>query len=298
MDIGFDLPCVDGASGRPIWTGHGFEVDGRLQPVLAYGGGDDSGWSDDLAVLQDVSGGQHFMEVATRTRTINELKRHLPNPAPVIMEIGCSAGYCLQALSSAFPRARLIGADYPLPSIARLAEKQTDIPLIQFDLSRCPLPDDCCDAVVLLQVLEHIENDGAAMGHLFRIVKPGGIVIIEVPAAPHLYDAFDEYAGHFRRYDMASLEKLARSAGFSTVDRSHLGFLLYPAFWITKRLNQWRAPKTKEAREEMVRSLIVSSMRPGSIGGRLMALEEWLRRRVYLPVGMRCLLTVRKPANP
>jgi hypothetical protein len=48
----------------------------------------------------------------------------------------------------------------------------------------------------------------------------------------------------------------------------------------------------------MVRRLIVSSGRPGRLGGVLMRFEEWLRRHLYLPVGMRCLMTVRKPKVP
>ena len=292
MDLGFTLPPVDGQ--QPHWTGSTFEVAGENRRVLAYGG-QSEGWSDDLAMLQDESGGRHFMEDATRTQAINQLHRHLPPGRVAIMEVGCSGGYFIRLLAATFPEAVVVGADYPLAFITRLAETLDDIPLIQFDLTVCPLPDNAFDAVILLQVIEHIEDHEAAMRQLFRIVKPGGVILLEVPAGRHLYDAFDEYVGHFRRYDMAGLTALVQNAGFEVLDRSHLGFFLYPAFWSTKRMNQIRAPKTAEARREMVRGLIKTSMRPGRVGGVLMKIEEWLRQRIYLPFGMRCLMTARKP---
>lgn len=292
MDLGFTLPPL--GDQQPRWTGAAFEVGGESRRVLAYGG-QSEGWSNDLAMLQDESGGQHFMENATRTQAINQLRRHLPPGRPVIMEVGCSGGYFIRLLAATFPEAVVVGADYPLAFITRLAETLDDIPLIQFDLTDCPLPDNTFNAVVLLQVIEHIEDHEAAIRQLYRILKPGGVVLLEVPAGRRLYDAFDEYVGHFRRYDMGELTALVRGAGFEVLSRSHLGFLLYPAFWATKRLNQIRAPKTAGERREMVRGLIKTSMRPGRIGGVLMKIEEWLRQRVYLPVGMRCLMTARKP---
>jgi SAM-dependent methyltransferase len=63
--------------------------------------------------------------------------------------------------------------------------------LLHFDLRHCPLPDGSFDGVILLNVLEHIKEDAAALRQIARILKPGGIAAIEVPAGRGLYDIYD-----------------------------------------------------------------------------------------------------------
>lgn len=69
----------------------------------------------------------------------------------------------------------------------------------------CPLPDNSVDIVIALNVLEHIEDDITAIKQIYRILKPGGYAIIEVPRNPNLYDLHDERLKHFRRYQMNDL---------------------------------------------------------------------------------------------
>jgi len=69
------------------------------------------------------------------------------------------------------------------------------------------------DLVCAFEVLEHIEDDTAAMREWRRLVRPGGWLMISVPAWPQRFGAHDEIAGHFRRYERAQLEGLAASVG-------------------------------------------------------------------------------------
>ena len=134
------------------------------------------------------------------------------------------------------------------------------IPLIQFDLTRCPLPDNFADVVVLLNVLEHIGDHEAAVRHLFRITRPGGAVIIELPAGSSLFDVYDRVLMHHRRYDMPDLVGLLQRAGFVIERKSHLGFFLYPAFYLSKRLNQRRYPEGAAVNEqEIVAGMIAAT---------------------------------------
>src|SRR5262249_33076466 len=112
-----------------------------------------------------------------------------------------------------------------------------NVPMLHFDLVRCPLPDHCIDVAVLLNVLEHIEDDVGAIRQLYRILKPGGSVVVEVPAGPHLYDIYDRVLMHWRRYRCGDLCAALQKAGFEITYRSHLGFFLYPAFRRVKRRN-------------------------------------------------------------
>ena len=70
------------------------------------------------------------------------------------------------------------------------------------------------DCIVMVNVLEHIENDHAAVQGLYDALKPGGRLLIFVPALPFLYSRLDEIFGHFRRYTRKSLRTCASEAGF------------------------------------------------------------------------------------
>lgn len=78
---------------------------------------------------------------------------------------------------------------------------------------------DSIDFIYSLNVIEHIEDDADAVRELLRILKPGGQVLIYVPALQVLYSSMDRKVGHFRRYDSAGLEALLSDCGFA-VDRT------------------------------------------------------------------------------
>jgi SAM-dependent methyltransferase len=75
------------------------------------------------------------------------------------------------------------------------------------------------DTVVLLDVLEHIEDDVGFLTRLRATLRPGGRIIIKVPAYRWLYCGMDRAIGHYRRYDRASLRETLRAAGFDVVEQ-------------------------------------------------------------------------------
>lgn len=92
--------------------------------------------------------------------------------------------------------------------------------------------------VFTLNVLEHVENDLAAVSELFRVLQPGGRLFIYVPAFRVLYSAMDARVGHYRRYRMKGLTHLLRSAGFRIDKRAYtdaLGFFATLAYKMFNR---------------------------------------------------------------
>ena len=65
----------------------------------------------------------------------------------------------------------------------------------------------------MLNVLEHIEDDNEALMQAKRILKPGGILVLEIPAGPHLYDIYDKFLRHFRRYNLSGLTNQLQGIG-------------------------------------------------------------------------------------
>jgi len=288
------FPPVSPGEASPVWNGGAFIRSGESVRVLAYEVGE-SGWSDELTELHEsaTESGAHFIDVASRRRAINELKRTLGLKPVSIMEVGCSAGHLLADMRRGLPNARLTGGDYTLGTLVKLGEKMPSIPLVRFNLAKSPLPSDSCDAIVLLNVLEHIEDDVAATSHIARMLKPGGVAVIEVPAGPKLFDDYDRQLRHFRRYTLQGICSVVERAGLVIERQNYLGALIYPAFYLAKRLSQRRAKSTSE-REAHVASAIGTTSRFNAIGHAVMSLEEVMARVVTFPRGIRCVVTARK----
>ncbi len=291
----FEWPPLNGLD--PVWTGHGFLVGGQAQAILDYEAGD-SGWSEELTLFhEDAAGeGTHPIDVASRRRARRALKRLVRNPSKdtVVLEVGCSSGFLLQELIEDWPQSLVIGADYIRGPLCRLAERLPALPLMRFDLVKCPLPSASVDAVVLLNVLEHIEDDRAALQQVTRILKPGGLAVVEVPSGPHLYDVYDKYLHHFRRYTLRDASTKVEQAGLRLIHRSHLGFFVYPAFALIKRRNR----RFLNASEEVQRSVVernISRTKNSPVLGWLSSFEERLGKRVSYPFGIRCVLVASKP---
>jgi SAM-dependent methyltransferase len=285
-------PTPRGFSTPPTWTGRGFQLDNARVSVLAYETGS-SGWTDDLTTFhEENAGSNHPIDRASRTLALDQLAL-VRAERPVILEIGCSSGFMLRLIRERVPSALVIGADYVRGPLETLAEELPDVPLLQFDLAQCPLPGDSVDAVIMLNVLEHIREDALALCQVHRILRPGGVVIIEVPAGPELYDVYDELLMHHRRYRLRSLTRALRGAGFEIARASHLGALIYPPFYLVKRRNQRYLSRDAAAKRQIVARNIQSTGTSLVLDAVIRA-ELLLGRWIRWPFGIRCVATGRK----
>ncbi len=297
------FPPPAGQTQAPVWTGQAFRVGDCETTVLSYltkasGETGRSGWTDELTTFHEATAGDdHYIDRASRQHTLDQLRRWLGTERPVIMDIGCSSGSMLRLLLREFPDGGILGADYIRGPLEALAGSLSGVPLLQFDLTACPLPDNSLDGIVLLNVLEHIEDDEAALAQVARILKPGGIVIIEVPAGPNLFDIYDRQLLHHRRYRMTELIEKVSRRGLRVLAQSHLGFFLYPAFWVAKKRGRRFLTADPEVQRAMVARQITNG-RANPLLYRIMDVESKLRNRIYYPFGIRCLLTCQRPGGP
>jgi SAM-dependent methyltransferase len=290
VNLAFPWPVPPGASAVPVWTGDGFRIGSERRSLLAYAVGD-SGWTDDLTAFhEDNAGSDHFIDRASRAHALGQVKRHARGPRPVVLEVGCSSGFFLEELRRELPHALVMGADYVCGPLTQLAERRPDLPLLQFDLTRCPLPEGSVDVVVLLNVLEHIGDDESAVREVARILRPGGAAVIEVPAGPHLFDVYDRVLLHHRRYRLGGLRKLLEGAGLHVALASSLGAFLYPAFRFVKMRNKRYLSEPEEVQRQVVARAIRKSGR-NRLCELLMTVEAAVRRCLPLPLGIRCLAT-------
>ena len=291
MMIPFDLPTPKGYSVPPKWDGQNFILGDDIEPVLEYSENFE-GWTDELSSLhEDAVGDGHPIDFASRRDALLQVKKFIPNDRAVIMEVGCSSGFFIRDLVKSFPAAVIIGTDVVKEPLYRLAVNLPGVPLIRFDLLRCPLPDQSVDVLIMLNVLEHIEGDTLALQKAFNLLKPGGVLIVEVPAFKNLYGAYDVELRHFRRYSAGELQDKLIKAGFIICRKSYLGFILFPAFAAVKLLEKWFLSKRNKT---VVRKQASSTSRNILVKWAV-AFESKYLSDYQLPFGIRVLRTAKRP---
>ena len=88
------------------------------------------------------------------------------------------------------------------------------------------------DTIICLNVLEHIHDDIAALGHMFQMLRPGGRVVVLVPQHPRLYGSFDAASEHQRRYTRATLAAGLARAGFTGGQYRDFNRAAVPGWWL------------------------------------------------------------------
>ena len=118
---------------------------------------------------------------------------------------------------------RLAGTDIEIVSATAIAYLQST-------------PPASLDAIVMINVLEHIADDQEVLCACYRALSPGGHLLLFVPALPALFSALDRRFGHFRRYRRVDLKAKLLAAGFSIGSLAYFDLLGAPAWWLVYRI--------------------------------------------------------------
>lgn len=143
-----------------------------------------------------------------------------------ILDIGCGTGETLTFMKKVFPKSRLQGIDY-LPEAVRYTRSRGHSAR-RADALHLPFADASFDAVLLLDVIEHIRDDSGAIKEAKRVLKPGGVTILTAPALQFIWSAHDIGQGHERRYTRHMLLSLAAKNKMAVPFISYFNFFLSP----------------------------------------------------------------------
>ncbi|WP_084964787.1 class I SAM-dependent methyltransferase [Thermoactinospora rubra] len=165
-----------------------------------------------------------------------ELDMVAPHVGRSMLEIGSGLGHFAEQF---LPRLdRLVVSDFDPYCVEQLRKRfadRSDVEVLQFGLpTDIPLAEPV-DTVVMMNVLEHIEDDVAALQSLAKVTKPGGRIVIWVPGYMQLYGDFDRKVGHVRRYTPATLRTCVARAGLDIDVLKPINFLGGIAWWAAVR---------------------------------------------------------------
>lgn len=191
-------------------------------------------WSEGIAddnmaedILVDLAGlvAKHPWWKARATLTIALLERLGVRPPAQVLDAGCGWGTTMEPLERR--GYKVLGMD-----ISRRTLERLDRPgriLAEADLTK-PLPEGVplSDAVLALDVIEHIDDDRQAVERLGQLAKPGGVVIVSVPALPAMFGEFDAIQGHRRRYLPETLRAAFENTGLAVEQVFFWGQWLVP----------------------------------------------------------------------
>lgn len=178
-------------------------------------------------------------DTPTSTRLILKQFDHLLGMN--ILEIGAGLG---QISSMLVKNGRLITSLEPDPKLCTQLEASTqslgvrsfpstlEQALSSNQISR----DEKFDSIVIVNVLEHIENDIQELQIAKDVLSPDGKIIIFVPAMPSLYGSMDAISGHFRRYRRTELEAVVRAAGLETKSMHYFDPIGVLPYWLSYRV--------------------------------------------------------------
>jgi len=204
-----------------------------------------------------------------------------------IASVGCGPAEGLQWLEQFVgPRGKIVGIDVE-PIHARSIAPH--IEYVIGKLETALIAPGSFDAVLALDVLEHLDNDAVGLYQAAQMVKPEGLLLITVPALPSLWGGQDVISHHHRRYTKATLLRTFERAGLPSPRVSYFNTLLFPPVaglrWTRRALG-----KATVARSDF------DDTRPGLMNevlASVFAVERHIVPRMSLPIGVSLLATLK-----
>ncbi|WP_265569685.1 class I SAM-dependent methyltransferase [Sphingomicrobium nitratireducens] len=174
----------------------------------------------------------HWWYRARRAILADFITRRVELPAAArLIEIGTGTGHNLGMLSR-FGQVDAVELEAESRAVAQQRLGRPVIDAAMPDLEG--VPDRAYDLACLFDVIEHVEHDIPALSGLHRLLKPGGTVVVTVPAYQWLWSEHDEVNQHFRRYTRRRLIDAANAAGFDVSFASYFNTFLFPAVAVAR----------------------------------------------------------------
>jgi 2-polyprenyl-3-methyl-5-hydroxy-6-metoxy-1,4-benzoquinol methylase len=227
---------------------------------------------------------RHWWFVGRRKILYDVLKKHFPSRQAKLLDVGCNSGVLVEKLQRRGYDAW--GTDISKEAIdAGKLRGVRNLMIAEGD--RQPFEDGTFDCVLALDVIEHIEKDGDALIEFRRLLKPGGLLVVKVPAFMFMWGLQDEVAHHKRRYSKELLRTTIQSQGFEMVRLTYFNFFLFGPIALVRLLQKVYPPKRSSDFE-------LNNPVSNWILMEVFLIESVLLRFVNLPFGVSLLAIAKK----
>lgn len=237
---------------------------------------------ENMAAVED----RHFWFVAMRAIVRDTFEAlGLPRSAKVL-DLGCGTGGTMKALGDL---ALLAGLDMSLTA-ARFAAQRSGKTVLCGLATDLPVRDASLDAVLALDVFEHIADHGKAVAEVRRVLRPGGVLVATVPCHPALFSEHDKALHHIRRYTKEGFVTLLRFYGLDPIRATWTDATLFPLVAVIRLVQRILGTRRTPPRSDASRAL-------GPMNEALkvvMMLEREILRWRDLPWGLGLLVVARK----
>jgi SAM-dependent methyltransferase len=200
--------------------------------------------------------GVHWWFRGRRRILLELLDRELPATPDgrprAILDVGCGTGTMVTHLG----RYGDVTGIEASPEAVAFCHQRGVTNVQRADGEVLPFADASFDLVTALDVIEHIDDDAGALSEMHRVLRPGGRMLVTVPAFPFLWSAHDEVNRHFRRYVRPQLEERVRQAGLRPARVTYFNAFLFPAVAAVRvlRLNRLGGNRRQEQRSDFTLS--------------------------------------------
>jgi 2-polyprenyl-3-methyl-5-hydroxy-6-metoxy-1,4-benzoquinol methylase len=189
---------------------------------------------EDAEEWYDFASPDHFWfqwRLAAICRLLTDLGVPMNQPARVL-DVGCGTGVLCSQLEAATPWT-VDGADLNLGALRSVPRGRGAIRYYDVEEQSESFVDSY-DVVTLCDVIEHIDDTRPFVEAVSRHLKPGGLLLVSVPALPGLYSPYDEAAGHVRRYTTKTLAAECEGLPLDVLDVRYWGLSMVPLLWLRK----------------------------------------------------------------
>lgn len=199
-----------------------------------------------------------------------------------MLDVGCASGIFLEEIRDLVPQQ--FGIDYNYEILAHC--RDSSVSRAVANAQQLPYRDGSFALVSAIDILEHLDDDAPSLCEFYRLLQPGGWLLLCVPAFMALFGKHDELFGHYRRYTRRYLQKRLCTVGFSIRKTTYIQPLFFFPLWIKRRF----LPVEDDSLGDF------SPLNPllNQIFHTFLSMERFLLRYISFPIGATLILLAYK----
>lgn len=211
---------------------------------------------------------------------------HWQGKAAQLLDAGCGTGGLIRALHKHESLWSITGLDFS-PIACSLARERTGVDIVEGSITDLPFPDQSFDILTSADVISQVEDASVALREFARVLRPGGVVVINVAAYEWMWSYHDDTCETRHRFRRSQLLRMMRSCGLQPQQATYANMMIFPLIIARRKLLPPSSPTSD-----------VQSYSPAveKICGTLSSLEQaWVKQGWTLPTGCSVFIAARKP---